>query len=283
MKFYSYTLEDFRREKPYWEFRTFPSLEEQNIFFAADLADRIKINERQDRKTVVVLPVGPINYKYLVDLSNTKNVSLRNLVIFFMDEYSDVHGNYIDKNHPLSFSRFIEETFYSKLKTENRMPEDAIVFPDGKNPDKTLAKIQSYGGIEVTYGGFGINGHLAFNDPPDNELELTEEHVRYSSVRIVKLSRETLVQNAMGGTGGNIDIIPRYAVTLGMKELLSAREIHLYLLRTWHAGIMRRALFGPVAPTCPGSYIQLHNNVKVHMTPDVLKLPLINVTLNIGI
>lgn len=282
MKFYSYTLEDFKREKPSWEFRSFSSLDEQNTFFAEELIKRIRANERRNRKTVVVLPVGPINYKNLVEISNNENISLKNLVVFFMDEYADSQGNFIDKRHPLSFRKFVEGTFYGKLKIKNRMPEDAIIFPDGKNPGETIAKIESCGGIEVTYAGFGINGHLAFNDPPEEKRELTEENVRYSSVRTVKLSRETLVQNAIGGTGGNMDIIPQYAVTLGMKELLSAREIHLYLLRTWHAGIMRRALFGPVGPGCPGSYVQLHDNVKVHMTPDVLRLPTINVTLNIG-
>ena len=282
MDYYSYDLEDFKREKPCWEFRPFPSLEEQNLFFAKDLIKRIKKNDEHGKKTVVVLPVGPIDYKYLVELSNSKGYSLENLVLFLMDEYSDSKGNHIHQDHPLSFRTYIEKHFYKRLMAENRMPEESIIFPNGKDPEETLDKIEEYGGIDITYGGFGITGHLAFNDPPDNKKKLTEENVRYSSVRTVRLSRETLVQNAIGGTGGNKDIIPKYAVTLGMRELLSAREIHLYLLRTWHSGIMRRALFGPVDPACPGSYVQLHDNVKVHMTPDVLRRPLINVTLNIG-
>ncbi|MFH1244948.1 MAG: hypothetical protein V1662_00495 [Candidatus Omnitrophota bacterium] len=283
MRYYSYALEDFKRERPDWEFLVFPSLDEQNKFFAQDLTERIKKNEQESRKTVVVFPVGPIDYGYLARLSNARNISLKNLVIFFMDEYCDSQGNYVDLRHPLSFRGFIQENFYNLLKEENRMPGEQLIFPDGKNPAQTISRIKSWGGIEVTYGGFGINGHLAFNDPPDNQEERTEQNVRYSTVRKVALSRETLTQNALAGTAGNIDIIPRYAVTLGMRELLSAGEIHAYLLRTWHSGVMRRVLFGPVEPGCPASYVQLHKKVRVCMPPDVLKLPLVNVTLNIGL
>ncbi|MFC1590159.1 hypothetical protein ACFL42_01550 [Candidatus Omnitrophota bacterium] len=282
MDYYSYTLEDFKRVRPDWEFLAFSSLDEQNTFFADDLIKRIKANEEKGRKTVVCLPVGPIDYGYLARLSNSKNISLKGLVIFFMDEYCDAGGNYIDIGHPLSFKGFIGKNFLSLLKEENRMPESSIIFPNAKDPAETLSKIGSFGGIEVTYGGFGITGHLAFNDPPDEEKDRTEENVRYSSVRKVRLSRETLVQNAIAGTSGNMELIPPYAATLGMKEMLSAGEIHAYLLRTWHSGVMRRVLFGPVGPDCPSSYVQLHKKVRVCMTPDVLKVPPVNVTLNIG-
>jgi glucosamine-6-phosphate deaminase len=282
MDYYSYELEDFKRDKPDWEFLHFSSRDEQNAFFAADLVKRLRANERENRKTVIVLPVGPIEYRPLVELSNSEGISLENLVVFFMDEYCEPDGTYIDRSHPLSFRRFVEENLYGVLREENRMPEENIIFPNAKDPSETISRIEEFGGIEVTYGGFGITGHLAFNDPPESAKERTEENVRYSTVRMVNLSRETLVQNAMGGTGGNVDLIPRHAVTLGMKEMLSASEIHLYLLRTWHAGIMRKALFGPITPECPGSYVQHHEKVRVCMTPEALALPAVNVTLNIG-
>jgi 6-phosphogluconolactonase/glucosamine-6-phosphate isomerase/deaminase len=67
-----------------------------------------------------------------------------------------------------------------------------------------------------------------------------------------------------------------------MKEILSAKEIHLFGIRTWHAGTFRRALFGPVSVDCPASYVQEHPNVKVTMASHMAELPMNNVTLNIG-
>lgn len=282
MDHYAYGLDDFKRIRPDWEYFTFADRAAQSAFFAEDLLSRLDADEAAGRRTVVVLPVGPIDYAPFVAAVNERGRSLAGLVVFFMDEYCNPDGSWIDVRHPLSFRGFAQRTLVSPLREELRIPEDQFIFPNGADPDETLRAIERFGGIDVTYGGFGVNGHLAFNDPPEDPAERTERNVRDSTVRVVTLSRETLTQNAMGGTGGNMDLIPRQAATLGMRELLSAGELHLYLLRTWHAGILRKALFGPVGPECPGSYAQTHPWVRLCMTADALAPPAVNVTLNIG-
>ena len=66
-----------------------------------------------------------------------------------------------------------------------------------------------------------------------------------------------------------------------MKEMLQSKEIHLYLLRTWHSGVLRRCLFGPIAPEVPGTLVQEHGNVTVCMPAYVAALPEVVVTLDI--
>ena len=100
-----------------------------------------------------------------------------------------------------------------------------------KKKKKRERRIEETGGINVVFGGFGLNGHLAFNDPPDKENECTVQNVRNSTTRVVHLSRETISQNALGGTRGLLELVPPIAVTIGMQEMLAADEIHLYLLR----------------------------------------------------
>ena len=107
------------------------------------------------------------------------------------------------------------------------------------------------------------------------------ENVKNSSTRVLALSRETITQNALGGTRGLVELVPRLAVTIGMKQMLAANEIDLYLLRKWHAGVFRRCLFGPVTPRVPGSFLQEHPKVKVHMPAYVAELPSVVVTLDI--
>jgi len=67
-----------------------------------------------------------------------------------------------------------------------------------------------------------------------------------------------------------------------MKELLSARKIHLTFMRPWHAGVLRRALFGPVTPSFPGSLVQLHPNVKATITAVAAALPPLSLLQNPG-
>ncbi len=47
------------------------------------------------------------------------------------------------------------------------------------------------------------------------------------------------------------DVVPHRAATIGMKEILSSRYIHVTLLRNWHAGLWRRAFLGPVTGRFP--------------------------------
>jgi len=59
-------------------------------------------------------------------------------------------------------------------------------------------------------------------------------------------------------------------------------EICLTFMRGWHAGTMRRALFGPVSPDCPGSLVQEHPNVEVILTELAAQPPVVNIALDTG-
>jgi glucosamine-6-phosphate deaminase len=84
-------------------------------------------------------------------------------------------------------------------------------------------------------------------------------------------------QMAMGGTNGNLEILPRRAVTLGMYEMLKSKRIHLTFMRSWHAGLWRRALLGEVSSAFPGSLVQEHPSYKVIITELAAAVPLLNV------
>lgn len=61
-------------------------------------------------------------------------------------------------------------------------------------------------------------------------------------------------------------MIRKRAVTLGMYELLISKKIHLTFMRAWHAGVLRRALFGPITGRVFGLFLQQHPNVEVTCT-----------------
>ena len=271
----------FSELRPDWDWLFFKTLEEQNIYFAEYMVKKIKEANKTNSNFVVVLPTGPIDYSFFVKKVNEENVDLKNLYIFMMDEYCKDDKTLIDYNHPLSFRKYIYSLLYDSIKPELRIKRENLLFPDPSNLDLYKRRIEETGGINVVFGGFGLNGHLAFNDPPDKENECTVQNVRNSTTRVVHLSRETISQNALGGTRGLLELVPPIAVTIGMQEMLAADEIHLYLLRKWHSGILRRCLFGSISPKVPGSFLQEKKNIKIHMPEYVAELPLVVVTLDI--
>jgi glucosamine-6-phosphate deaminase len=248
--------------------------------FARELVDLIRTKAQKNQMTKVILPVGPLDYRSFAKLCNTEDVSCQSLVIFSMDEYVYADDTAVPIDHPLSFHAFYQRNLLDILDEDKKLPDEQLVIPDPADLDLVHRKLAHYGEIDITYGGFGINGHFAFNCPPYSEVDL--EDFKNTSVRIVETREGDIIQMAIGGTMGNIEMIPPKGCTLGMKELLSAKMIHLTFMRSWHAGVLRRALFGPITPNFPGSLVQLHPNVRVTITDIAAQLPPVSILQNPG-
>jgi len=132
--------------------------------------------------------------------------------------------------------------------------------------------IEDLGGADICLGSLGYTGHIAFNDPPEPDEEISIEDFKNLSTRVVSLSRESIVQNSLK-IGGNADIVPKKAITLGMKEILLTKKIYMYFMRDWQAAILRKFMHGPITPRVPGSLLQNHPFVKVIVSENAAVIP----------
>ena len=126
--------------------------------------------------TVMVVPYGSLgSYFRMTELINKYRISLKNCVFINMDEYLTDEKKYLDKSDPLSFRDGMDRIFYNVVDEElNVLPENRI-FPDPEHPEKVLEIIEKYGKPDMVFGGVGINGHCAFNEPPEPDEEYTNE------------------------------------------------------------------------------------------------------------
>lgn len=232
---------------------------------AIEVLETIDRNNRKNEPTVMVIPYGPIGpYSRIVYLVNKYRVSLKNCVFVNMDEYCDDSGEYVDKNHPLSFRTGIENIFYSKIDGElNVLPENRY-FPDPHNTGETEKIIGRYGKLDMVFGGVGINGHYAFNEPPEKGENVTVEEFLQRKTRVLNVSKETRTVNAFMNAGGDIDQIPSKCITVGMSEIFKAKKIIMCMPRDWNAGVLRKILHGPVTPFVPCSLFQKHPNAVLY-------------------
>ena len=226
-------------------------------------------------RAVFILPVGPVGqYELLADRCNRERISLRDLVIINMDEYLTPDGSdFIPMNDPLSFRRHMEDHFYKRLNSQLAPSPEHRIFPDPRNLSFVSSVLERHGGCDVCFGGIGITGHVAFNDPPEPGENMTLEEFKSLSTRVVRLSRETRLINSITTCRGNIDRIPAWAVSVGMKEILESRKVRSYLNRTWQSAIVRKILHGPVTPAVPGSLLQSHPDVRFVLADYVADLP----------
>jgi glucosamine-6-phosphate deaminase len=197
---------------------------------------------------------------------------LRDVVVINMDEYLTDDDAWLPIDHPLSFRGFMDRKFYDLLDGSLAPPVENRVFPDPRNPGAIGDLIARRGGVDACFGGIGINGHIAFNEPPEPGEVPSVEQFAALPTRVLDLARETRTINAVT-VGGDIAVVPRRCVTVGMKEILAARKLRFYCNRPWQAGVVRRALHGPVTPACPASLMRLHADAVVSVAEYVAARP----------
>lgn len=239
--------------------------------FAEQVADEIKANNAKGRTTRLILPVGPVGqYPILAEMVNDQRISLKNCWFFMMDEHCDDSGIALSADHPLSFRHTFNEEFAVRVRRNLMIPARQLIFPDHQNLHTLKDKIRSVGGIDTCYGGIGIHGHVAYNEPEPNVCE--------SDPRMVYLNDFTRTINAIRSeVGGNIECYPRKGITLGMRQILGAGRIRLYcrngIALDWANTVLRLALFGRPGDDYPVTHIRSHKNYVIVTDEDTALKP----------
>ncbi len=241
---------------------------------AIEVLETIEENNKKGKTTFMIVPYGPLGpYFRLVYLVNKYRVSLKNCVFCNMDEYVTDDFQFIAKNDPLSFRGGMDRIFYSQIDEElNVLPENRY-FPDPENPDIVLQLIEKYGAPDMVFGGVGINGHYAFNEPPYGDEPCTNAEFLNRQTRVLEVSRETRTINGFMNAGGNFNAIPRYCITVGMKEMFMAKKVRMCMPRDWNAGALRPVLLGEEDCHYPCSLFQSHPDAMLYATREALKAP----------
>jgi glucosamine-6-phosphate deaminase len=228
-------------------------------------------NNQHGKKTVFICPCGPVDqYPIFARLVNKFKISLKNVWIINMDEYVTDTGEWISDEDSFSFRRCMQEYLYSRIDPSLIMPKEQRIFPDPKNPSKIQEIIDDLGGVDMALGGVAFNGHIAFNDP---QPELSAEEFSQLPTRIISLSKETIIKDAILGRGGAVETVPRQAITIGMKEILGARKIRLSMLLDMQRAVIRKACYGEVTASCPVSLVQNHPDALLMVSKNVTELP----------
>lgn len=235
------------------------------------MADCIKENNAGGKRTVFICPVGPVGqYAFFVRRVNEEGISLKDVWFFNMDEYLEDDGTYISQDSPLSFRGFMTREVYGKITPALLMPESQRVFPDPADPAKGDRLLEELGGADIVFGGIGITGHLAFNEPQPG---LTNEAFAALPSRVLDILPETRTTNAVGDLAGALECMPKKCVTIGMKQILNARKLCLGVFRDWHRAVVRRAAYGEKTAAFPVTLAQSHPDALVLVNANAAKQP----------
>ena len=181
-------------------------------------------------------PIGPTEQLPLVArLVNAMELDLGACEAHFwgMDEWTE-DGRPVSADHPLSFARADRELCFDRIAPALAMPESNLHFPTGD----LAAYSASYDAVRcvIMQGGQGEVKHWAFNDPPKRGGQYLDappspaEYLKLST-RVTDLHPMTIMQNARTSGGGQLDLVPTQAVTVGPVQTWQAEKVSI-----WQAG-----------------------------------------------
>lgn len=249
-------------------FRICKDSNEMGYIMARELADYVKVKNEKFQVTRAIIPCGPnCWYKSFADIINRERISLKNLVVFHMDECLNWQGDELPHTHPYSFRGIMEKYFYEPIHLDlNVLPHNRL-WLNGRNIDMIRERIQSEQ-VDIAYGGWGQDGHIAYNQARRNPYsQLTLDDIRNSTVRIQENNIDTIIALAHRTFGSAYQFVPPMSVTLGMKECLSAKRVMLFSdTGSWKQTALRVALFSHVTPEYPITLMQEHPDCLITAT-----------------
>lgn len=219
-------------------------------FWAAHyIADAInQFSPTAERPFILGLPTGstPLQtYQCLIELYQAGDVSFEHVVTFNMDEYVG-----LAPSHPESYYYFMHHHFFNHI---NIQPKN-INLLDGLAEDldaeclRYEEKIKSYGKINLFLGGVGTDGHIAFNEPMSSLSSRT---------RVKALTHDTRLSNSRFFNNDE-NIVPKFALTIGVATLLDAAEILILATGSNKALAIEAAVEGSLNHQWTVSALQLH-------------------------
>jgi glucosamine-6-phosphate deaminase len=269
-------VDDLERHRPRVPFRIVADGAEMGRLMARELADLIEANNADGRPTRAIVPCGPSGwYAPWADEVNRRRISLRDVTVFHMDECLDWQGRPLPDGHPYNFRAFMERHFYGGLDAELNVPDPQRMWLLLSTSEAVADAIAS-APIDVTIGGWGQDGHIAYNQASRHPYRRPSlEELADSTIRIQENNEDTVIALAQRTFGGAYQFVPPMSITLGLRECLSAARVRLYSdTGAWKQTAFRVALFSEPTPEYPITLLQRHPDALVTATRETATHPL---------
>jgi len=188
-------------------------------------------------------------YAHFLQLLQQDPVDLSRLTTFNLDEYLGLSAT-----HAQSYHYYMQQHLFSKLA----LPQENIHLPGGVASDAEAAcqaysaAIQALGGLDLQLLGIGSNGHIGFNEPQTSFASRTH---------IVALSEQTRIDN--GRFFADQSEMPTHAITLGIQDIVEAKEVVLMVTGSHKANIMAELFHSPVDEALPASALKQHPHLTI--------------------
>ncbi len=190
-------------------------------------------------------------YENLVLDYEENNTNYENVTTFNLDEYVG-----LEPTHEQSYHTYMRENLFNHININLENTH----FPSLKDP-KAYTKLLKEKSIDIQLLGVGSNGHIGFNEPGTS----FESETSY-----VTLAESTIEDNKR--FFDSIDDVPKAAVTMGLKDIMSAKRIMLVAFGKNKAQAIKQLINGKEDEAWPLTILKRHPYVTVYLDKDAASL-----------
>lgn len=229
-------------------YKIFETVDEVSRYTAQRLLDKIKATPAAVLGLATGSTMEPI-YAQLLQHMQQLAVDVSQLTTFNLDEYIGLSAD-----HPQSYNFYMYQHLFNHLN----LPAQRVHLPDGlashieEACQSYSAAIQAAGGLDLQLLGIGSNGHIGFNEP---------QTCFNSRTHVVELSAQTRIDN--GRFFADQSQTPSHAITMGILDILEAKEIILVATGPNKTQIMAQLYDSPIDEALPASALKQHPNLTI--------------------
>lgn len=197
-------------------------------------------------------------YRRLIEMYKNEILDFSKITTINLDEYVG-----LNQQHQQSYRWFMNNYLFNHINIDI----NNTYLPNGMAKDleeegiKYDQQIEQLGGIDLQLLGIGTNGHIAFNEPAPELLVGTH---------VAKLSKSTIEANSR--FFNNIEEVPTTALTMGLGQIMRAKQVLLIASGEQKAEALGGLLSGKITTENPATMLQLHRDATVIADEEAYKL-----------
>jgi glucosamine-6-phosphate deaminase len=211
------------------------------------IADAISANGRAR----VMLAAAPSQQETLASLAAASGIDWSKVELFHMDDYLGLAAD-----SPQGFANWLRANFLKKVPAADFHP-----MRPNDEPETEATRYDCLMGDEpfdLVLLGFGVNGHLAFNDPP---ADLDDPH----GVRVVDLDSASRQQQVDEGHFSSVADVPARAITVTIPRLLNSVVVIASVPGEAKRQAVINSLSEPIGPLHPGTALRTHPDATLYV------------------
>ena len=215
-------------------------------FVAIKLSEAIK----QNGEARLLLSTGVSQFETLQALLKER-LDWDKVEIFHLDEYIG-----LPVTHEASFRKYLYDRFISHLSIKKFYSIDTEGDIDQRISvlTKEIRKKQ----VDVGLIGIGVNGHIAFNDPPA-DFNTREAYI------IVKLDEQCRLQQLHEGWFKSIEEVPTGALSMTPWQILQCKTIVSCVPHKVKAISVRNTLINKLTDIVPATFLKQHKDFHLYL------------------